>query len=133
MIPHLNVQQWRTLLQDYKYSRVTDYIEFGFPLSLDYDMFQYSEQVENHSSALNFPTHVDHYLETEKQFKAITVPFDKNPFDKLHTSVMMTRAKPDGSRRLIVDLSWPHGASMNSLFIWGFTSLSTLYRSYHHG
>ena len=41
-------------------------------------------------------------------------PFDVLPFNKLHTSPMMTRAKPDGSRRLIVDLSWPQGASVNS-------------------
>ena len=114
VISQLNTRQWRMLLKDYKYNRVADYIEFGFPLSLDYDMFQYNNQIENHASALKFPTHVSEYLQTEKQFKAIAGPFDEPPFDKLHTSLMITRAKPDGSRRLIVGLSWPQGASVNS-------------------
>ena len=114
VISQLNTRQWRVLLKDYKFNRVADYIEFGFPLSLDYDVFQYNNQIENHASALNFPTHVSEYLQTEKQFKAIAGPFDELPFDKLHTSPMMTWAKPDGSRRLIVDLSWPQGASVNS-------------------
>ena len=114
VVSQLNIQQWRTLLKDYKYSRVTDYIEFGFPLSLDYDVFQYNNQVVNHSSATNFPSHVDTYLQTEQSFKAIAGPFERSPFSRLHTSPMMTRSKPDGSRRLIVDLSWPHGASVNS-------------------
>ena len=114
VVSQLNIRQWRSLLRNYKYNRVTDYLEFGFPLSLDYDVFQYNDQVNNHSSALNFPTQVEQYLQTEKQFKAMAGPFDVLPFDKLHTSPMMTRAKPDGSRRLIVDLSWPQGASVNS-------------------
>ena len=42
----------------------------------------------------------------------------------------MARDKPDGGVRIIVDLSWP---IFVYLFIWGFTSLSTLYRSYHDG
>ena len=60
---------------------------------------------------------MDDYLQTEKKFKAIAGPFDKSSFYKLHTSPMITRAKPDGSRKLIVDLSWPHGSSMNSAIL----------------
>ena len=41
-------------------------------------------------------------------------PFKKNPFPQLHVSPMMTRPKPDGTRRLIVDLSWPIGKGVNS-------------------
>ena len=114
VVSQLNVQQWRALLKDYKYNRVTDYIEFGFPLSLDYHVFQYNQQTQNHPSALNFPSHVDNYLKTEQQFKAVAGPFNNPPFKQFYTSPMMTRAKPDGSRRLIVNLSWPHGANVNS-------------------
>ena len=55
VVSQLNIKQWRSLLGNYKYSRVTDYLEFGFPLSLDYDVFQYNDQVNNHSSATQLP------------------------------------------------------------------------------
>ena len=37
------------------------------------------------------------------------------PIENLHYSPMLTRLKPDAdSRRVIVDLSWPQEASVNS-------------------
>ena len=114
VISQLNIPKWKILLKDYKFNRVVDYLEFGFPLSIDYSRFSYNEQVENHKSALMYPEAVDAYLRVEKQHNAIVGPYSINPFHKLHVSPMMTRPKPDGSRRLIVDLSWPHGASVNS-------------------
>ena len=43
-------------------------------------------------------------------------PFGKPPIQGLHYSPMLTRPKagPD-NRRVIVDLSWPHGKSVNDL------------------
>ena len=81
---------------------------------MDYSRFSYNEQVANHKSALLHPEAVDTYLEVEKRQNAIVGPYSTNPFHKLHVSPMMTRPKPDSSRRLIVNFSWPHGASVNS-------------------
>ena len=41
-------------------------------------------------------------------------PIEEIPFEKLHVSPLMARDKPDGGVRVIVDLSWPLGQSVNS-------------------
>ena len=114
VVSQLDVRQWRHLLAPYQFSRVCDYIEFGFPLSLKYEDFKYNTIVDNHPSASQFPQAVNEYLQTEISYNAIVGPFDSPPFKKLHVTPMMTRPKPDGSRRIIVDMSWPQGESVNS-------------------
>ena len=109
-----DVKQWRHLLKNYKLSRVCDYVEFGFPLTLDYENFSYNTDVENHPSATQFPDVVNDYLKIETAHNAIVGPFDASPFQNLHVSPMMTRPKPDGSGRIIIDMSWPHGDSVNT-------------------
>ena len=101
-------------MSDYKFSRVIDYVEYGFPLTLDYENFNYNIDIVNHKSALEYPIAVEEYLNTEIGHKALVGPYTEPPFTKLHVSPMMTRCKPDGSRRLIVDLSWLPGESVNS-------------------
>ena len=71
-------------------------------------------QVMNHTSAVAFPEVVDEYLDTEVILNVMVGPFHISPFHKMHVSPMIMHSKPDGSRRLIVDLSWPHGTSVNS-------------------
>ena len=61
-----------------------------------------------------FPEAVDAYIDTERGHNALIGPFESSPVDKLHVSPLMTRPKPDGTRRLIVDLSWPRGLGVNS-------------------
>ena len=114
VVSQLDIRQWRHLLANYEFSRVCDYVEFGFPISLDYKDFKYNTSVDNHPSASQFPEAVEDYLRTEMSYNAIVGPFRDPPFEKLHVSPMMTRPKPDGSRRIIVDMSWPHGDSVNS-------------------
>ena len=114
VVSQLNTDQFRYLLSDYKFSRVLDYVEYGFPLTLDYENFNYNTDIVIHKSALEYPIAVEEYLNTEIGHKALVGPYTKPPFTKLHVSPMMTRCKPDGSRRLIVDLSWPPGESVNS-------------------
>ena len=46
---------------------------------------------------------------------AIFGPFKDPPFDDFHTSPFMTRPKPGAPhRRVIIDLSFPHGQAVNS-------------------
>ena len=114
VVSQLNIPLWKSLLADYKYSRVVDYLQFGFPVGLDYENFNFKQQVDNHASANKFPEAVDAYITTELKHRALVGPLQSNPFAQMHTSPMMTRPKPDSTRRLIVDLSWPLGDSVNS-------------------
>ena len=82
-------------LKNCKFNSVYDYIEFRFPLSLDYEIFKYSTQVENHSSALAFPQAVEDYLSTEKQLNAIV-----GPFGGLVSSCRSTTVQPEYTKHL---------------------------------
>ena len=89
-------------------------IEFGFPLDFNRSCVLNHEE-GNHSSATEFPSDVDAYLQEECSFNAILGPFESNPIPWAHTSPSMTRHKPNSERRcVIIDLSWPLGASVNA-------------------
>ena len=50
-----------------------------------------------------------------KQYGALFGPFKENPIEGAHCSPFMTRSKPKSDRRrVIVDLSWPQGPSVNA-------------------
>ena len=70
---------------------------------------------DSHPSALQFPDHVTAYLQDEIQHQAIFGPFKNKPFGEItHISPFITRNKQDSDkRRVIIDLSWPIGASVN--------------------
>ena len=110
----LNIQNWKNILKNYDLKILGQYLEYGFPLNLDYNLFQYNEMVDNHKSALQNSDGVVKYFATEVQKEAMTGPFDVKPFTKTHFSLLMARSKPDGGVRVIVDLSWPIGQSVNS-------------------
>ena len=110
----LNIESWKYILKNYDLKILGQYLEYGFPLNLDYNLFQYNETVDNHKSALQNPSGVVKYFATEVQKEAMAGPFDIKPFSKTHFSPLMARDKPDGGVRVIVDLSWPIGRSVNS-------------------
>ena len=67
----------------------------------------------NHTSADQFKTHVDAYINEELSHGAIYGPYYELPFP-VHISPLMTGEKQNSAvRRTIVDLSWPKGASVN--------------------
>ena len=51
---------------------------------------------------------------TEIAYNAMVGPLSSFPFKCTHNSPLMTRKKPDGGIRIIVDLSWPVNRSVNS-------------------
>ena len=68
---------------------------------------------DNHSSAKSYPNDLQAYLEEEITHSAVLGPFDEPPIRNLHISSMMTREKPNSAhRRVIIDLSFPHGTSV---------------------
>jgi hypothetical protein len=114
-LPHgLNIPQWRGYLKGYTDVSLVDFLDFGFPVGFD-SKFPLISTYSNHASAQNYPEHVQYYLDTECQEGAMLGPFDSTPFwPWLHISPLMTRDKKNSTkRRVIVDLSWPHHASVN--------------------
>ena len=119
---HLNIQYLRSMLTDYKDSRICDFLEFGFPSGYlgDNSVLNNVEKKDlwkfkNHKGAEDFPDDMLSYLKKESQHKAILGPFKHNPFSSgLKISPLNTVPKSDSSeRRVILDLSFPKGASVN--------------------
>ena len=81
-----------------------DYLEFEFPLNIDYELFQFNENVTNHPSARRAIVWVDEYFAAEVGYGAMVGPLATQPFEKMHFSPLMARPKPDGSTHVIVDL-----------------------------
>ena len=110
----LNVDKWQTYLEGYWDKQLPFLLRYGFPLDFDHNT-PLRSQHKNHSSATDFPQHVEKYFKEEGKFGAIHGPFSTPPLDNFHISPCMTREKPDSdSRRVIVDLSYPEGQSVNA-------------------
>ena len=113
VVSNLNMDSWKFHLRDYWDTQLLDLLEFGFPLDFDTTTELISTE-ENHTSAKQFSSHVQTYIEEELKHGAILGPFKHKPIP-LHISPFMTRDKPDSvTRRTIVDLSWPKGQSVNA-------------------
>ena len=109
----LNVAAWREYLRDYEDTGLVDYLEFGWPIAFSKGSPLVSTYV-NHASALQFPKDIQHYINTEMKHGALAGPFEGPPVNYYHASPLMTRPKRDAAfRRVIVDLSWPPGTSVN--------------------
>ena len=74
-----------------------------------------SSPSKNYQGAKDFPAHVQKFLTKEKQYAAFLEPFKSNPFDeKVIISPLNTVPKKDSEdRRVILDLSFPKGDSVN--------------------
>ena len=101
---------------DYSDSIVCDYLEFGWPLGYLYDVHGFpSSNFRNHSGALNFRSEMHSYLQGELTRQSVVVPFTSVPFlNGMAVSPLNTVPKKDTTdRRVILDLSWPPGTSVN--------------------
>ena len=67
----LNLPAWEHYLKDYPDQRLLQYLKFGFPLSLTDPGLLHNIDVNNHFSALQYPTAVQEYLDKEKSSVAI--------------------------------------------------------------
>ena len=113
----LKIEAWEQELTEYWYQQLLELIKFGFPLDLNRDCHLDCKFSGNHSSANGFPQDIEAYITEELSHGAILGPFEHNPIENGHTSPFMTRHKPNSERqRVIVDLSWPQGVSVNTGF-----------------
>ena len=109
----LNVDAWDHYLVDYGDREIVDFLRFGWPSSFDHHSPLLST-LKNHSSGLSYPKHIEHYIEKELSKQALLGPFSYPPIIPLHVSPILTRPKKDSEwRRIVVDLSWPRGKSIN--------------------
>ena len=109
----LCVDAWRKRLEGYGDRTLVEFLEFGWPANCDRGM-PIVPTWRNHPSAMQHPQDVEYYITTEKGHGAILGPFPSMPFNSMQISPLMTREKRDSEhRRIIMDLSWPHGASVN--------------------
>lgn len=69
----------------------------------------------HHKGAIDFLDAVDSYLLSETVRNAVTGPFSHNPFScPVAVSPLNSVPKSDTTeRRIILDLSWPVGSSVN--------------------
>ena len=111
----LNMSAWRFRLREYQDKVVCDYLQFGFPLDFNRAKYVSDKERKNHKGALSYPDFINQYLEKETSACRIAGPFVENPFSlPLIISPMNTVPKScKDERRVIVDLSWPHGSSVN--------------------
>ena len=126
----INFELFEKLCEGYWDYQLPYFIKFGFPLDFPQDKQSELQSTEiSHNSAVNFPSHVENYLKTEAEHAAIYGPYRDPPYgDKTQVSPFMSREKPDSlNRRIIIDLSWPVGASINS-FTLANLYLTTVYK-----
>ena len=109
----MNIAAWREYLHDYPDNRIVDYLEFGWPSSFVHSAPLMST-FKNHQSGVEYSDHVRTYLQVKLGKNAILGPFVSPPVVPLHLSPIMTRPKKESEiRRIVVDLSWPRGMSIN--------------------
>ena len=110
----LNVPEWKEAFKNYWDQQLIQLVEFGFLLDFNRNSVLRHDD-KNHSSAIDFPADIQAYLSEEIQHGAIMGPFDVNPIPNCPVSPFMTREKPNApNRRVIIDLSWPKNASVNT-------------------
>ena len=118
----MNIPFLRSWLTDFYDSRLCDFLEFGFPLGIK-DCESVLRDIskkelwkfKNHKGAFNYPNEITKYLEKEALNKAIIGPFKNNPFSSgMKISPLNSVPKKESSdRRVILDLSFPKGNSVN--------------------
>jgi hypothetical protein len=110
----LNVQVWRTSLRDYPDKIICEFLTFGWPIGYAHATLPVFD-LRNHQGALKFPDSINNYLQDQIHLGRVAGPFQDCPFSEgLTISPLNTVAKRDSSeRRIIVDLSWPCGSSVN--------------------
>ena len=113
----LNIEAWKNHLRDYPDQILIQYLQYGFPLSIKNPQSLRNREVKNHFSALQHPMAIEEYLAKKRSHGAILGPIKATCSDDkhavIHCSPLLTRPKDIDKRRVILDLSYPQGSSLN--------------------
>ena len=110
----MNVKAWEAHLQGYSDKQVLQYFKFGHTLSLKNSEELSNKETTDHYSACQYLLEVQEYIDKEKSFDALLGPVQHIVHPQYHCSPLMTHPKDNGSRRVILDLSYARGHSVNS-------------------
>ena len=109
----LKCDAWDHLLQNYHDQEITQFLRFGWPSSYTAPTPPTST-LRNHPSAFAHSSEVDRFIQKECSKGALLGPFDNPPFSPWsQVSPLMTAKKDSLRRRVIIDLSFPEGQSVN--------------------
>ena len=118
----MNIEFLRSMLSDYKDKQICEFLEFGFPIGYKSENSVLKDcqtkdtwKFRNHKGTVEFPTEMTSYLEKESENISILGPFKNNPFETgIKISPLNSLPKKGTSeRRVILDLSYPKGFSVN--------------------
>ena len=110
----LHISRIRELLLDYGDYEICDLLECGWPINHNRSITP-SRCVENHKGVFAYREQVGVYLIKELKRGSAIGPFEENPFDSvIAVSPLNAISKKDTDEpRIILDLSWPLGSSVN--------------------
>ena len=110
-----NLVLFEQLLTGYEHREIIEWLRFGFPVSRSDAVLDPIPNSKNHLGAVLYPDTIDKYIETELSYNAIMGPFSIPPFfNRMGISPLSTRPKKNSDkRRVILDLSFPPGRSVN--------------------
>ena len=113
LVSDLVIKAWEYYLMDYPDKFLINYLKFGFPLSINDHTKLSNTNINNHASAIHFPNAIAEYIAKEKDCGAMLGSVDKVNSPHYHCSPNLTKSKDDNKRRVIVNLSYPPGQSLN--------------------
>ena len=113
IVSYLNLDAWEHALSDYHDKLLIEYMKFSFPLSIVSPNSLHMTVIQNHASAVNFPQHIQEYLDNECSFNALLNPLETVAYPHFHFSPLLSRPKNANKHRVILNLSHPYGASHN--------------------
>ena len=109
IISNLNTEAWERELSAYPDKHPLQYIKFGFPVSIGHPNLLINTKVVNPHSALQYPDAIAKYIAKEQSFGTILGPCTN------HCSPLLTRPKETNDSRVILNLSYPKGQSLNDV------------------
>ena len=113
----LCIAAWERHLEGYHDRGLVDFLAYGWPVCCEGEAML-TPTFHNHPSADGFQEDVDFYIRTEMEHGALGGPYECPPFRFMQLSPLMTRPKKDSThRRVIMDLSWPPGYSINDAIL----------------
>ena len=110
-----NIPLMKSLLTDYDDHMVTEFLQFGFPISYEEGVPDLWPNHANHGGATWFLDTINQYLKEEIQLGAMLGPFKIPPFlNRIGISPLSTKEKKGTmARRVIMDLLFLPGHSVN--------------------
>ena len=110
----LNIPAWESKLLDYPNRQIINFLRYSWPINYTATYLPVSAE-KNHTSAITYVDHVQHYVNTELRYHVIAGPFRDNLFPQPLVFCPLQTVPKHGSskRRVVMDLSFPPHASVN--------------------